>query len=165
MKIYAEDVFTQNLSHLSKEQLEEQDIWNTQPILLKNFNIGKNSKGQYVINFKTENHKYLLVEYNMSGSSRITDGKWARAITISTYETYDDGDGLKMPISRTNIWLEADNDEEDKLISGMMCILSEKWEYSLVLIPFEDFYTDEPDLEIDKFEEEDESGMMIYEID
>lgn len=163
MKIYCEDIYTEDLSHLTSDQLKEKDIWNTKPILIKNFSVGKNTKGQYVINFKTENHKYLNVEYNMSGSGRIADGNWAYAITISTHEEYED-DGLKLPISRTNIWLEPDNEEEKKLIGGMMCILPEKWEYSLVLIPFEDFYTDEADINIDEFEEESDAGLMIYEI-
>lgn len=163
MKIQYDDVYTEDLSNLSKDELNAQDICNIAPILIKEFSLGLNDKGQYCFNFKTENHKYLSIEYNTSRSS--PNGRWEQGIGISTYEMYDDGDDIKLPISRTHIWLQADTDEENELIRGMISVLPEKWEYSCVIIPYNDFYMTDTHIEIDEFEPENDEGVVVYNID
>jgi len=166
MKIYIDPIRTQDLSNFADDQLEAWGIHSREyagkPILVKDFRLGLNADGAVAISFKTENHKYLDVQYRMSSSARIDEDyvnkPWgSQCIEISTYEEYQEGDygngtPLMLPISRMNIWLEPDTKEEDAAISGVACILPAKWAYEIVIVPFEKFSSDDTD-PIDVFEE------------
>ena len=45
-----------------------------------------------------------------------------------------------LPISRMMIWLEPDTKEEADALNGMACILPSKWEYEIVIVPYDRFY-------------------------
>lgn len=151
MKIYVEPQITEDISQYSDEELKEcgtyEREYSTKPIVLSSVSLKKNSKGQYVFSFATKNHKYLNIEYSISSSRRESDdGKkyWSRCFRISTCQQYpfkDEKTNKKLfesSISTLRVWLEPDNDEENELINGKIAVFPTKWQYHVVIIPFED---------------------------
>jgi hypothetical protein len=114
-------------------------------IVLKNIEVYKNKKGQWCLAFKSENHKYLHVDFNIStnalgrkGDSEIERLKFsAQGFSIQT-EPYDNEDW-----DWKTIFLVPESEEEYNEISGCAAILPTKWTYECVIVQFEDFYMDE----------------------
>ena len=44
------------------------------------------------------------------------------------------------PISRMMIWLEPDTQKENDALNGIACDLASKWEYEIVILPYDKFY-------------------------
>ena len=176
MKIYADRIRTKDLSKFSDEQLKSWGIYSREyaqkPIAISDINVELNEDGNVLITFKTNNHKYLNVEYNISTSARIDEDyknkPWScKGLQISSHEEYqasDYGDGkpLMLPISRMVIWLEPDTQEEHDALSGIACDLASKWEYEIVILPFDKFYAPDDNRRdpIEKLEED-----YVYDVD
>ena len=175
MKIYADRINTKDLSDFSDEQLISWGIHSREyaqkPISISDINVELNEDKNVLITFKTNNHKYLNVEYNISTSARIDEDyknkPWScKGLQISSHEEYqasDYGDGkpLMLPISRMVIWLEPDTQEEHDALSGIACDLASKWEYEIVILPFDKFYASDDNRDpIEKLEED-----YVYDVD
>ena len=156
MKLYANQQSTKDLSRFTDDELKSFGIacreYAQQPIILKNISLNKNSKGQLVLTFDTENHKYLKVEYGMWSNRRVNEDyneyPWgSHCFGISTpceYKESDfsDGEPLMLSVSNLEIWLEPDTAEEDTMLSGLACILPTKYSYSIAIIPWADLEID-----------------------
>lgn len=176
MKIYADRIHTEDLSEFSDEELKSWGIYSREhaqkPIALSDINVELNEDGNVLITFKTNNHKYLNVEYNTSTSARIDEDyknkPWSsKGLEISSHEEYqagDYGDGkpMMLPISRMMIWLEPDTQEENDALSGIACDLASKWGYEIVILPYDKFYAPDDNRRdpIEKLEED-----YVYTVD
>lgn len=176
MKIYADRINTKDLSQFSDEQLKSWGIYSREyaqkPIALSDINVELNEDKNVLITFKTNNHKYLNVEYNISTSARIDQDyknkPWScRGLQISSYEEYQDGElilgtPMMLPISRVTLWLEPDTQEENDAINGIACDLASKWEYEIVILPYDKFYASDDNRRdpIEKLEED-----YVYDVD
>jgi len=75
MKLYFTPQYTEDLSRFSDSKLESFGIFSREysqtPILITNLALEKNSKGQLVITFDSENHKYLKCQYGITSAGNI----------------------------------------------------------------------------------------------
>jgi len=152
MKLYLDKQMTEDLSRFSNEELESFDIYSREyaqkQILLKGVSLDKNAKGQLVIQFNSENHKYLRCEFGIWTNQCIEDDYetckfGAKGLRISTFGKFKDeklGNSMR-PISSLTMWLEAESEEEEKLLNGQALIVPMKWNYVIVIIPWEDIIT------------------------
>lgn len=157
MKIYIDKQITEDLSKYTNEQLKSWDIYPRKhaqlPIAISNFSLDLNADGYVVLSFKTANHKYLDVQYRTSSSRRIDEDyaskPWSsQGIEISTHEEfqsgdYGDGTAIMSPVSRLMIWLEPDTLAEKQAIGGVVCVLPTKWEYQIIIVPYDRFFPDD----------------------
>jgi len=118
-------------------------------IVIKKINVTKNEKGQWLVDFNSENHKYLYVRYKMSSGcidrkpQYLDDGSLAicEAFVIDTHEEAQE-DGYTLPLSSTVLWLIPETREECDAISGVAAIMGTKWSYSCCIVSFNDFVSD-----------------------
>ena len=126
-------------------QLYLKTVWDHKrigtPILLENFKWGFNQQGFFVINFDTKNHKYLDINLNGSTNYRITDDKqfWTQILTIETQETYKTKN-CDLPAHSMEFYIEAENLKEKNLLDGSCLVVSSKWQYELVVVPYKYMY-------------------------
>lgn len=112
-------------------------------IKLSGLRIVKNSKGQWVVVFSSENHKYLIVKYNISGNApggepiKYDDGSYsyAHGFSIETDDTADDN-GYQMPLDSCILWVIPETKKEQEELAGVAAILPTKWSYSCAIIPY-----------------------------
>lgn len=166
MKIYIDKQATEDLSKYTDEQLKSWNIDRREhaqlPIAISDFNLGLNPDGYVILTFKTDNHKYLDIQYRTSSSRRVNedyaDKPWSsRGIEICTHEEfkagdYGDGTAMMLPVSRLIIWLEPDTLAEKEAIDGLMCVMPTKWQYEMIIVPYGKFYSDD-DSEFDPIDE------------
>ena len=132
MRIYVEDNPAQTLPEDKR-------------IVLKNIEVYKNKKGQWCLAFKSENHKYLHVDFNISTNAL------GRIGALQTEMLKFSAQGFSIQTGPYNnedwdwqtIFLVPESEEEYNAISGCAAILPTKWSYECVVVPFEDFYMDE----------------------
>jgi hypothetical protein len=170
MKIYIDKQVTEDLSKYSDEELKLWGIYSREhaqlPIAISDFNLDLNPDGYAILTFKTDNHKYLDIQYRTSSSRRVDEDyknkPWSsQGIEISTHEEfkggdYGDGKAMMLPVSRLMIWLEPDTLAEKEAIDGMMCVIATKWQYEMIIVPYGKFYSDSESKfdPIDKFEDD-----------
>lgn len=115
------------------------------PIKLENLSVFRNKHDQWCVYFRTKNHKYLRVDYNISGSvvngNRLENGLIAHGFTVETFDEFRDEESrYDYPCDSLVIWLVPENKKESDEISGVGAIFPMKWCYSMCVLNFDDFY-------------------------
>jgi hypothetical protein len=174
MKIRIKEPHYLDLDEIDIEKTDnfsmEEFKYETQPLVITDFMIGKNNRGQMVITFSSKNHKYFNIWDTMSWKSwddNQIDGEeesefGSRGLHIeSQTEVYDKELGFKRSLWSTEMIITPETEEEKELLADRVSSIANKWGYSLVFLDFGDYGIDNLDEE-NNMDETFELGDNIY---
>lgn len=144
----------------------------SKPLIITDFDIGTNSRGQMVIDFQSKNHKYFEIKPSMIWHSwddnEIDEDEpcefGSRSIRMESFTKAilkDDKD-INFPLWATEMVITPESEEEVDLLGDRVSVLQLKWQYALTFLKFEDFDIDKKNEDsLDKGEEF-KQGEWIY---
>jgi hypothetical protein len=108
----------------------------TEPIIVDDFRLYKNSYGRWCYSFDTHKQKFLVRgDEGLKGVERYISFESIDRSLVTHGEEY-----FTLPNSSISIWLIPENDEEAEEIDNVTyCVLPKGWGYHVLLLPEEDF--------------------------